>query len=199
MNSRLDTERLSLRRFTHSDEDLLVELDSDPVVMRYLTRGASTPRQFIRDVVLPAFLRSYWPGEPYGVWATLERPTGEFVGWVSLKVTDPSERSIAHLGYRLRRRAWGKGYATEASRALMSEGFSRTGVQRILATTYEENLGSRRVMEKVGMRLVRRFRPTIEELRSVRTSYIEASEPWEGDDLEYAIERSEWQRIRIDR
>ena len=61
------------------------------------------------------------------------------------------------LGYRLRRSAWGKGYATEGSRALIRKGFTELGVRRVVAETMAVNTASRRVMEKAGLTLVRTF------------------------------------------
>src|SRR3954453_10343058 len=76
----LETERLVLRRFTEADVDNLVELDSDPEVMRYVT-GKTTPRDEIEHDILPAFLRYYERGDRYGFWATIEKASGNFLGW----------------------------------------------------------------------------------------------------------------------
>jgi RimJ/RimL family protein N-acetyltransferase len=89
------------------------------------------------------------------------------------------------LGYRLRRSAWGKGYATEGSRALIAKGFAELGVERVYATTMVVNVASRRVMEKAGLRFVRTFR-----------------QPWpdhidgeEKGDVEYALSRAQWEEL----
>ena len=88
---------------------------------------------------------------------------------------------------------WGKGYATEGARALIHKGFTEQGVQRVVASTYEDNLASRRVMEKLGMTLVRTFRPTPEELAAHGLDGS-AQELFPGDDVEYALEKADWQR-----
>jgi hypothetical protein len=117
----LETERLVLRRFTDSDADaeLLVELDSDPEVTRYLTpvgipfdtQSAAAYRERIRTVWLPQDTK---PGR--GVGAAFEKATGQFVGWVFLRpatlykfATEAgwTRSSDLELGYRLRREAWG--------------------------------------------------------------------------------------------
>ena len=67
------------------------------------------------------------------MWAAIERSTRGFVGWFEFyprKDAGPEE-----VGYRLRRSARGKGYATEGSRALIRKGFTELGVQRVLAET----------------------------------------------------------------
>ena len=94
------------------------------------------------------------------------------------------------LGYRLRKDAWGQGYATEGSRALIQKGFAELGVSRVIASTYEDNIGSRRVMEKVGMRLVRSYHLSPDEL--METFGIANHELFPGDEVEYAITRAEW-------
>lgn len=190
----LETARLALRAFTAADVDNLFELDSDPAVMRYLTGGVPTPRAAIERDILPRFLRSYDPHPGFGVWAASAKASGTFVGWFSLRPGDSESPGEAHLGYRLRRAAWGRGLATEGARALIHKGFTELGVERVLATTYQDNLASRRVMEKAGLRLVRSYRITPEELAATGTFYAQNLELWDGDDVEYALLKSEWER-----
>jgi RimJ/RimL family protein N-acetyltransferase len=193
----LQTERLILRRITPADVDNLFELDSDPEVMRFLSGGAATPRDVIQNRILPAFLDSYQHFQGFGVWAADERSSGRFLGWFSLRPPDGGGPENVSLGYRLRRACWGRGYATEGARALIRKGFRELGVQRVYATTYEFNLASRRVMEKAGLSLLRRFRFTRDDLLAQQT-FDSASqsedEPWDGDDVEYALCRDDWQR-----
>lgn len=178
----LTTDRLVLRRFTAADADLLVELDSDPAVMRYVTGGVATSRREVVEEVLPAFLAHYEEYDAYGFFAALERATGEFLGWFHLRPAKGAPPDEPELGYRLRQPAWGRGYATEGSRALVDLAFERCGARRVVAETMVVNLASRRVMEKTGLSLVRTFR-----------------QPWphpiEGDehgDVEYALLREDW-------
>ena len=182
----LETERLVLRRFTEVDISNLVELDSDPKVMRFITGGRATPREEVESEILPAFLAHYerYPG--YGFWAAIERSTGAFVGWFHFRPAEESPPGEVELGYRLRRSAWGKGYATEGSRALVDKGFSELGVERVVAYTMVVNVASRRVLEKAGLRFVRVFHQPWPD-------YIEGEE--EGD-VEYALRRSEWEQAR---
>jgi RimJ/RimL family protein N-acetyltransferase len=180
----LETERLVLRRFTGADVDALCGLDGDPEVMRFITGGRPTPRDVIRDETLPRFLRAYERFEGFGVWAAVERSTGEFVGWFEFYPPDGHGPEEAELGYRLLRSAWGKGYATEGSRALIRRGFTELGVRRVVAETMAVNAASRRVMEKAG-------------LTYVRTFHQEWPERIEGDehgDVEYALTKTEWER-----
>ncbi len=178
----LETDRLVLRRFTEADVDNLVELDSDPEVMRYINGGRPTPREEVEQEILPAFLAWYERSPGFGFWAAEEKATGEFVGWFHFRPEPHSPSGDVELGYRLRRAAWGKGYATEGARALIRKGFSESGVRRVVAETMAINTGSRRVMEKCGLRHVRTFYQEWPE-------YIAGAE---HGDVEYALSRADW-------
>ncbi len=194
----LETDRLALRRLTAGDVDHLVELDSDPAVMRFLSGGAPTPRDVIEHEILPRFLRSYERYDGYGVWAAIEKSTGVFLGWFSFRPPAGGGPDEAALGYRLRQSAWGKGYATEGVRALIRKGFTELGVQRVSATTYQDNLASRRVMEKAGLTLVRTYRVTPAELAAAGTFHVTSQttseDLWDGDDVEYALRKADWEQ-----
>jgi RimJ/RimL family protein N-acetyltransferase len=126
---------LVLRRFTEDDVDNLVDLDSDPDVMRFINGGRPTPRQEIERDVLPAFLGYNERFAGYGFWAVLEKATGRFIGWFHFRPAAAAHPDEVELGYRLRKSAWGQGHATEGSRALIDKGFAELGVQRVVAFT----------------------------------------------------------------
>ena len=189
----VETDRLILRRFTADDAQHLFDLDNDPEVMRYLNGGIPTPRDVVESEMLPRFLRYDEESPGIGFWAAIERSTMDFLGWFSLRRADPGS-STATLGYRLRRATWGRGYATEGARALVRIALLDLGVARVTATTYQDNLASRRVMEKLGMKRVRRFHYTVDDLANVDTYHVGAPQLWDGDDLEYALERDDWER-----
>ena len=159
--------------------------------MRFINGGTPTPMHVIVNDILPTFLRydAHQPG--YGFWAIIEKTSGRFLGWVSLRATD-SNQNEATLGYRLRQTAWGQGYATEAVHAILHKGFSELGMQRVVATTYEDNIASRRVMEKAGMSLVRMFRITQDDLLNTDTHHVTDVEMWDGYDIEYVLEKDHW-------
>lgn len=193
MNTLLETDRLALRRFTEADEEALFDLNSDPEVMRFLNGGTPIPRDIVQTVILPRYLRHDGRFPSYGYWAAIERATGEFLGWFSFVPSKATPVEVS-LGYRLRSAVWGRGYATEGARALVRKAFTELGIERVVATTYEHNLASRRVLEKVGMTIVRRFRFSPQDVAQAATYQPANSEPWEGDELEYGIERGEWER-----
>lgn len=185
-----ETERLRLRPLTAGDAQLLFELDNDPEVMRYLSGGPGTPLEQIQDEILPRFL-GYADRAPWaGVWAAELRQSREFLGWFSLRPGEDLSLG-GELGYRLKRAHWGSGLATEGARAAVGRAFE-LGMPRVTGTTYEHNTGSRRVMEKLGMRLLRRFRLDAAELAGAATYAATSDEAWEGDEVEYGLSRDEW-------
>jgi RimJ/RimL family protein N-acetyltransferase len=183
----LETERLFLRRFTLDDEDALLELDNDPAVMLYINGGAPVPREEIVEETLPAFLSYYERFEGFGFWAVIEKRSGLFLGWFHFRPGDGAGPLEPELGYRLHRSAWNKGYATEVSRALIDKGFSEFSVERVYAETMVVHIGSRRVMEKAGMRLKRTFHAAW----PVRIPGDELG------DVEYEITREQWEDDRL--
>jgi RimJ/RimL family protein N-acetyltransferase len=181
MDTFLETERLALRRFTTSDADLLVELDSDPEVMRYLNGGRPTAREHIERRMLPTVVDAYARFPGFGVFAAFARAEGEFIGWFLLRRDDETPAGEAELGYRLRRAAWGRGYATEGSDALLRYGFDVLGLRRVFAETMTVNSRSRRVMEKLGLRY--------------RYTYFPPFAPIPGSEhgeVRYELDRADW-------
>jgi RimJ/RimL family protein N-acetyltransferase len=178
----LETERLILRRFTPDDVDRVTALDADPAVMRYINGGRPTPRDEIRDIYLPSWIAYYEAGDRYGFWAVIESGTGAFLGWFHLRPQEGDPDDEPELGYRLIASAWGRGYATEGSRALIQKAFEDLGAQSVYATTMAVNVASRRVMEKAGLRFVRVF----------HQPWPDRIEGEEHGDVEYALARHEW-------
>lgn len=152
----LETERIRLRRLTEADADNLVDLDADPEVMTYLTGGVPHTRAFIVEKALPHYLAHYNRYASYGFWAAIEKSSDAFMGWFHFRPFKDDPDQI-ELGYRLKRAFWGRGLATEGSRALIEKGFRELGVQAVVATTMALNTRSRRVMEKLGMTLEAEF------------------------------------------
>ena len=92
--------------------------------MLYITGGSPTSREIIETDFLPAFLAYYERGNRYGFWAVVEKSSGDFLGWFHFRPPhDSTDPDVAELGYRLRKAAWGKGYATEGSQAIIDKGF----------------------------------------------------------------------------
>lgn len=185
----LETERLLLRWFTVADLHLLVTLDSDPEVMHFITGGIPRSRAEIEREELPAILGYYERYDGLGFWAVIEKATGTFLGWFHFRPED-DDPTLVELGYRLHQSAWGKGYATEGSRALIEKGFRELGVERVVAYTMAVHAASRRVMEKAGLGYVRTF----------HADWPYSIPGDEHGDVEYALERAAWESaVRGDR
>jgi RimJ/RimL family protein N-acetyltransferase len=185
VDSYLETQRLTLRPFGAEDADLLIELDSDPAVMRHLTGGEpSLPPEAVREWVLPSILAAYekWHGS-FGLFAAHEKDTGAFIGWFCLRPEAGGPPDEAELGYRLRQQAWGKGYATEGSRALLEKAFSELDVRLVWAETMSVNLASQKVLEKVHMTVVDTL-PTPEDMQGVEGAELGG--------LRYEIAKEQW-------
>jgi RimJ/RimL family protein N-acetyltransferase len=179
----LETSRLAMRQFTENDVDNLFDLNSDPQVMRYVTGGRPTPREEVRDRIIPFHLAAYGRLDRLGTWAAETVAAGEFLGWFHFRPGPDGDVTNIDLGYRLRRSAWNKGYATEGSRALISMGFTDLGVERVFAHAMTVNTASRRVLEKCGLTL----------LRTIPYEGTDVIEGAEHGEVEYALTRTQWE------
>ncbi|MFK4085786.1 GNAT family N-acetyltransferase [Kribbella sp. NPDC020789] len=179
----IESERLRLREFTPAGLDLLVELDSDPEVMRFLT-GKATSRAEIADVVLPAILTTYADHPGLGTFAAEQKSDGAFVGWFGLQPT--ATAGTVDVGYRLKRTAWGKGYATEGTRALIAHAFTELDLQRVIADTMAVNHRSRAVLRRSGLRFVRLW----------HEHFDDPLPGTEFGEVEYAVDRRTWEAGR---
>lgn len=144
------TERLELRPMDTEDLALLVELNSDDEVMRFITGRASTVEESAEELEHALGTR----------WMVFERASKDFVGWVGAIPSSTGEEF--DVGWRFRREAWGRGFATEASRELIDRLFS-CGAQRVFAQTMAVNSRSRATMERLGLRLGRTFMLDVED------------------------------------
>lgn len=121
MNVIIETDRLLLRTFTIDDAQLIYDLNNDPEVIRY-TYDPVTDLDHALSVLEKTILPQYSLYN-YGRWAVHIKPALEFIGWCSLKFRP--ERQEVDLGYRFKRSAWGKDYATEAAFACLKYGFEK--------------------------------------------------------------------------
>lgn len=197
----LRTERVLLVPLADRHLDLEVRLDSDPEVLRYLAGRPST-----RDEVVAAHARrmalagkvdgsGFWmafvcDGGGRGSAPPEREEEGEFVGLMMLPPAhgpdQPDDPTVSDLGYRLVRRYWRRGLASEASLALVRHAFDTVGQSRVIAQTMAVNAGSRGVMQAIGMRYVRTYHPRFDApLPGARLG-----------EVEYEMTRAMWERIR---
>ena len=170
-----------LRQFEPSDVDAVLALDSDPAVRQYVEDGEPVDRDAAAESI-DYWMKYYERSDIFGFWAAIEKSTGRFLGWFHFRPREGAPADQPELGYRLASSAWGLGYATEGSIALIDKGFESPLVNRVVAETLAVHIASRRVMEKAG-------------LRHVRSYPSEWPVHLPGDelgDVEYALTRAEW-------
>ncbi|MFJ8626409.1 GNAT family N-acetyltransferase [Kitasatospora sp. NPDC093550] len=182
----LRTERLVLRPFTEADADHLYALDDDPEVTRFINGGKPADLDAIRTRILPRLLHDHPCTGTRGWWAAEEQAAGTFLGWFELRPLSDHDPAVVELGYRLNRAAWGKGYATEGSLALIDKAFTDLGAERVTANTMAVNTRSRRVMEKSGLTFLRNF----------SGDWPEAIPGSEHGEVEYELLKEDWERRR---
>jgi RimJ/RimL family protein N-acetyltransferase len=151
-NQPIETERLILREILPSDKEAMFEMDSDPEVHKFL---GNNPLKSIREAeAVIAFIRQQYKDNGIGRWAVVEKSTGNFVGWSGLKLIKEHTNGYVNyydLGYRLLRKYWGNGYATESAQAWLREGFTSLQQEKIYAITNTVNFNSKKVLEKSGL------------------------------------------------
>ncbi|WP_207939111.1 GNAT family N-acetyltransferase [Actinomadura darangshiensis] len=195
------TDRLLLVPLADRHLDLEVRLDSDPQVLRYLAGRLPT-----RDEMVASHRRrmaaagkvdglGFWTafasdGSEPGTTVPASEEVGEFIGLMMLPPAhgpdQPDDPTVSDLGYRVLRRHWRQGFASEASRVLLRHAFDTVGQSRVIAQTMAANAGSRGVMRAIGMRYVRTYYPGFDD-------------PLPGADLgevEYEMTRTMWDEIR---
>lgn len=147
----VETDRLILREIIPSDEEGLFKLDSDPEVHRYL---GGKPINTLKEArIIIDFIRSQYSEYGIGRWAVVEKHSDTFIGWAGFKwITENVNNHIHYydLGFRLIRKYWGKGYATEAAAGSLNYGFNQLDSDQIFAITHVNNRASGKVLEKVG-------------------------------------------------
>lgn len=145
------SDRLLFRQFTIDDAQLIHELNSNELVLKYVHELPSTPERAIlrlKESIIPHYQQF-----GYGRWAVHLKDNNDFIGWCGLKFRP--DREETDLGYRYSPSSWGKGYGTEAASACLEYGFKTLQLNRITAAAHIENLPSLRILEKIGMQYLR--------------------------------------------
>jgi RimJ/RimL family protein N-acetyltransferase len=183
MTTILETERLLLRNWEDTDRELFAYLLGDPAVTRYLLpcrKPAEVQARFDR-------MREQIGETGYGFCVLEHKATGRSIGWCGLYETclEPClPAGTVEVGWRLHRDHWGQGYAAEAARACLRDGFTTRELDEIVAFTVASNHRSRAVMERIGMR------------RDPAGDFDHPRVPAERPDLKshvlYRLSREEW-------
>jgi RimJ/RimL family protein N-acetyltransferase len=145
----IETPRLILREFLPRDADALARVISDPETMRFYP--APFDRAGVEDWIGRNIRR--YEKDGHGLWAMDLKPTGEMIGDCGITVQEVDGERLPEIGYHVRRDIWGQGFATEAARACRDYGFERLKAEFLVSLIRPENLASRRVAERNGMKV----------------------------------------------
>ena len=150
------TERLLLREYTETDWPAVLEYQRDPRYLRFNSWNDRTEEQVRAFVQAFVDAQREQPRKRFAFAVTL-KANGQLIGNCNIRKNRPEDR-VAEMGYEIAPLYWGKGYATEAARAIVELGFGPLDLHRVSAWCIAENTGSSRVLEKLGMRLEGRLR-----------------------------------------
>jgi RimJ/RimL family protein N-acetyltransferase len=141
------TPRLILRQFTEADAPLILALNSNPAIVKYVheptLQTEAQAEKILKEIILPQYKNNL------GRWAIHTKDNMDFIGWCGLKYQP--ELNEIDLGYRLMQKAWGKGFATEAAQYSLDYGFNHLNLKLITGRAHIENIASIKVLEKIGM------------------------------------------------
>lgn len=146
MPPNLETKRLRLRRPSWDDFPHILQLGSNPNVMRFINNSQTqTPAQAKKDLER----RIRQTNKYTGYWVTEHKAEDSFVGWMALKKLERTKDF--EIGYRFMEEFWGQGLATEAGKAVLAYAFNELRLQQVVAVAQELNFASTRVLEKLGL------------------------------------------------
>ncbi len=154
----IETERLILRDMVPEDAEGLFRMDSDPEVHTYLGNNPVKDIEHIRNYI--ESIRQQYIDNGIGRWVALEKATGEVIGWTGLKLLKDNwngHTNVHDVGYRLAKKFWNKGYATESTIASLKYAFEVLNIDIVYGSANIGNTRSRRALEKCGLTYVEQF------------------------------------------
>ena len=157
MNVHIETERLILRDLEEYDAKGIFELDSDPEVHEFLGKKPIKTIEEAKQVI--DFIRNQYVQNGIGRWAIIDKKTGDFIGWSGLKYEQGLRKDFSYydLGYRLRKKYWGNGIATETAIESLKYGFEKLDLKEIGAAAEVNHLASNKILKKIGLKFIDTF------------------------------------------
>ncbi|WP_284652430.1 GNAT family N-acetyltransferase [Flavobacterium terrisoli] len=148
----IETERCYLRELSVGDAQHFYDLNADPEVIKF-----TGDKAFSTVAEARSFLENYSQYEQYGYgrWMVIDKKSDAFLGWCGLKYSPDLDE--VDLGFRFFRKYWTQGYATETAKACIDYGFNQLQLSKIVGRAMELNVGSIKVLEKIGMTFVGKF------------------------------------------
>ena len=153
----VETPRLLLREMVTADDKDMFELNADVEVMKYLAKPYIHINQAREQIEI---IRQQYKEDGIGRWAVVDKATDEFLGWSGLKVVKEvrnGHTNFYDLGYRIKSKHWGKGFATESAKAALNYAFLELNQNIVYGMTHVNNLASRNVLEKTGLKYISSF------------------------------------------
>jgi len=147
----LETKRLTLRRLNMDDLDGLVALYHSPDVRKFYSEGIPSYEETKQE--LEWMINTCYVKYGFGMWATIEKATGKFIGRCGLTPMNIEGYEEIEVGYMLAKEYWGHGLATEAAQAILQYGFEQVGLSRLICVINPGNEASSKVAMKIGMKL----------------------------------------------
>lgn len=145
----LETQRLVLRHQLLTDLDNLWSLYCDPQITRYIPDAPRTREETRQE--LEWHMNGHPRNPDLGLWATVHKETGKFIGRCGLLPWEIEGRQEVEVAYTIARPYWGQGLATEAAQAILRYGFEKLNLERLVSLIEPENIASQKVAEKIGM------------------------------------------------
>lgn len=145
----LETQRLLLRHFVVSDLDNLFSFYSDPEVIKYIPDAPRTYEETKEE--LEWFMNGHPRFPELGLWATIYKETGQFIGRCGLIPWTIDEKNEVEVAFALSKAYWGQGLATEVAQALVEYGFEHLQLSRLICLIEHGNQASIKVATKIGM------------------------------------------------
>ncbi|WP_342527317.1 GNAT family N-acetyltransferase [Chryseomicrobium sp. FSL W7-1435] len=177
----IETPRLKLRDWKDSDLEPFQYLNADEKVMRFFPKALSKKESDVFCQAIIAEIKECG----FGLYAVEMKETKEFIGFIGFhRATFESDFTpCIEIGWRLKKEAWGKGYATEGAKACLEYGFEELGFDEIFSLTADINEPSKQVMRKIGLEFVKKFdHPRVDPKSMLRKHVL------------YYVQRNVWQK-----
>jgi ribosomal-protein-alanine N-acetyltransferase len=155
----IKTEHLILRDFSRADLPAYQELYSHPDFQQFYSEEDAAPEKVAQLLNMFIGWRNEQPRTKFQLAITL--PSAALIGSCGVRVTSVKDKQ-ATFGCELSRAHWGRGYALEASKAIINVGFNKLDLHKIYAETNSENLAAVRLAQKLGLRVEEKLRENIE-------------------------------------
>jgi len=156
-----DSARLRFRLMGQDDAQALWQLDQDPEVMQFINSGQPSSMADIEQLFLPRMKAFTNAEKGWGLWQVSDKITAQYLGWILVRpmdfFSDSPKCNDLEFGWRFFKEAWGKGYATEAATAIKAVIAEQNCVHYLSSSAIAKNSGSIKVMEKIGMTLVKKY------------------------------------------